>query len=437
MKHPRSKIVMGAVSSAVLLCCLPAVAQEDPGRQGQLSYGVGFDYDFDDGLEATSDVAVTLTSRTRASELELTFGTELFGDFTDDGTDDFEFEESFIELTYTRTGPNSALTLSGGYTETDLEDELVGTTIADGGKQETVSASIDLETGIEGPFGVTLGLAYEDRAFVDTTDPDLSDDTTVSADILARFELSRAMTVRARAGISDVDDDEAGGTERETSYVGIGLETSNASGLSFRSDLLFDRADVTTTAPASSSTEEGIGLELDLVQDRPAGSVEFSFSSRIDETGRRTEAEVTRAFDTRTGGLTASLGVVDQEGTSSLQVIGALSYAMELPDGELSAGLTRTASTEDGDAVLGTTVELSYLKEIDPISSWSAELEYVETEDLGLGSADSRSSATLSYSRDITPEWSLSTGYTYARDDDGDTDNSIFLNIGRDITFGF
>jgi hypothetical protein len=110
---------------------------------------------------------------------------------------------------------------------------------------------------------------------------------------------------------------------------------------------------------------------------------------------------------------------------------------MELPDGELSAGLTRTASTEDGDAVLGTTVELSYLKEIDPISSWSAELEYVETEDLGLGSADSRSSATLSYSRDITPEWSLSTGYTYARDDDGDTDNSIFLNIGRDITFGF
>lgn len=428
---------MGAVSSAALFCCLPATAQEAPGRQGQLSYGIGLDYDFDDGLEASSDVAFTFTSRTRSEVLELTFGTELLGDFTDGGSDDFDFEDSFIELSYTRMGPNSELALSGGFREADLEDEVIGTTIADGGTRDTISASIDFATGIEGPFGLELGLSYEDRIFRDTVDPDLTDNTTVSADVLARFELSRAMTVRARAGVSRVDDDEAGGTERDTSYVGIGLESETASGLSFRSDLLFDRADVTTTTPATNSTDDGIGLELDVVQDRPAGSVAFSFSSRIDEAGRRTEAEVSRAFDTRTGGLTASLGVVDQDGADSLQVIGGLSYAMALPDGELTAGLSRTASTSDGDAVLGTTVELTYLKEIDPTSSWSAELEYVETEDLAVGSADSRSSATLSYTRDITPEWSLSTGYTYARDDDGDTDNSVFLNIGRDITFGF
>jgi len=29
------------------------------------------------------------------------------------------------------------------------------------------------------------------------------------------------------------------------------------------------------------------------------------------------------------------------------------------------------------------------------------------------------------------------TGYEYTRDDNGDDENSIFLNIQRDITFGF
>lgn len=433
MASLRTRVTLPALALAACLGT-PAMAQ-DLGREGRLSYGLGFDYDFDDGLEVTSDVAVTLVTRTRSQTLEFQLGTELVGDFTDDGADDFDFRDSTARVTYERQGANSSLRFSASYTDTNLRDTVVDSVITDAGTQSTSEFTTRYETGQEGPFGLTLSASYRDRTFVDA-DPDLTDDVLVTADALARFELSRVTSLRLRAGLSHEDERDVAGTDRETHYLGIGLSSTTASGLSFTGDLLFDETETTTVIPASRTSESGVGVELEVTQDRPNGFFSASLTSRVDEAGRRTRADVTRGFDTKTGAVELSLGVVDQEGADDAQIVGSLKYTVETPRSVFTADLSRDASTDDGDTSVDTALTLAYRREINALSGWEAELGYVATEELG-GPDDNRTTASFAYTRNLNQDWSLRTGYAYSKDDDGDAENSVFFNIQRDIAFGF
>ncbi len=425
-----------AVSAFVLTALqgAPALAQ-DLGREGRLSYGVGLDYDFDDGPEAISDVALTLITRTRSETLEFRIGTELFGDYTDGGSNDIDFRNSSARLVYDREGANSNLRFSARYAETNLKDEIIDSIITDGGTRTSREIAGRFETGVEGPFGLTLDARYRERSFTDA-DPDLTDDTLASLDALARFGLSRTTDLRARAGIRQEDESDAAGTERRTTYVGLGVGTETVSGLTVTGDLFFDDTETTTAAPASSSSEDGLGVELSVNQPRPNGFVGASLSSRIDEAGRRTRADVTRGFDTRTGQLAVSLGVVDQEDADDLQVVGSVNYSVETPRSVLSANLERDATTDDGETQVDTSLRLAYRRDINAVSGWETQLGYFASEEIG-GTDDNRTTARFTYRRDFTDEWSMRTGYQYSKDEDGDAENSVFFNLERDITFGF
>ncbi len=433
MTASKSKLALSAFALAALLGG-PAFGQ-DLAREGRLSYGVGLDYEFDEGLETTSDVALTLITRTRAQTLEFGVGTQLFGDFTDGGTDEFDFRNTFASLVYARAGSNSNLRFSARYTETNLADEIVDSIITDGGTETTTEFTGRYETGIEGPLGLTLDTRYRERSFTDA-DPDLTDDTLVSLDALARFGLSRTTDLRARAGISREEESDVAGTERDVTYFGLGLATVTAGGLSVTGDLIYDSAETTTTAPATSTTEDGLGFEFTVNQSRPAGFVAAALSSRIDEAGRRTRADVTRSFDTRTGELEVSLGVVDQEGEDDLQLVGSLSYSIEDQRSAFTASVLRDATTDDGETQIDTALRLAYRRDINAVSGWETQLGYFASEELG-GTDDNRTTASVAYRRDLTEEWSMRTGYAYSKDDDGDAENSVFFNIQRDITFGF
>ena len=124
MTLARTGTLIAALSLSATALALPAGAQQGPGREGVLSYGTGLDFDFEDGLSSTTDVGVTLRTRTAVDQFELRFGTELFGDFTDSGTDDFAFRNRYVNTTFARRVANSALNFSAGYTETDLDDDV-------------------------------------------------------------------------------------------------------------------------------------------------------------------------------------------------------------------------------------------------------------------------------------------------------------------------
>ena len=59
----------------------------------------------------------------------------------------------------------------------------------------------------------------------------------------------------------------------------------------------------------------------------------------------------------------------------------------------------------------------------------------------GGGDTDTRTSATIRYTRDLNRDWDLNAGLRVRRVDDSGSDaissNTLFVNIGRDFSFGF
>lgn len=441
MTYSRTGLSLTTLSLLATALASPALAQGGPGREGRLTYGVGLDYDFEEGLQATSDLSFGITTRTEIETFTFGIGTQLFGDFTDSGTDDFDFRNWNAGLGYTRQGADSALAFNLAYSETDLDDtvDLSGPVpiITQDGSAATLRADAQFQYGINSPFGLTFDLNYRDTDYTGTTDPDLVDETEIGADVLARFSLSPTFAIRARAGINQIDEEDAAGTETETTYVGLGVSSQTAGGLSFTGDILYDESEVTTSSPASSTTDNGIGVDLTLDQARPDGNIGARLSSRIDDTGRRTTARVYRSINTKTGALAFSLGVVDQEGDDQLRVVGDVNYTMSTATGGgLSVSVAKDTVSSSGSAVDTTLIDVDFTQPINPTSSWSASLGYVATDDPVSGD-DERTSAGLTYTRNLTPEWDMNTGYRYSRDETGDVDNSVFFNVTRDITFGF
>ena len=439
MKYLRTGHTLTALTLSVAMLCPPAFAQEGTGIRGTFGFSQGIE--LEDGEDVFSRTGLTfgLSSATRTETFGLSLGTEILGDFSSDADDTFEANNYNAAVRYSRRGANSGLSFSATYREFELDDETIegvgGETIISTGEAESIGANLGLEFGIEGPLGLELDFARRETDYKNTTDPDLFDFDTTSADALARFRISPALTARARAGIERTDEEDATSTETEDTYFGVGVETSTASGLAITADILYDKSEVTVTGP-STTEEDGVGVELSVTQERPDGSLGFALASRVDEAGRRTSAEVSRGFNLREGSLALSLGVVDQEGDADLRLIGGLSLERATRRGALTASFAQEASTTDGDAVISTALDLGITQEIDNASSWSAGIGFAAVDEFA-GEYDSRSTATISYTRDLTADWDMNAGIEYRKDRDESSTNTIFFNIERDFTFGF
>lgn len=454
MKHIRTRAVLPAVLALQpILLSSQALAQEDaPGLVGVLSFSQRLDYsdnpdfvvDPDGGaFEPRTDLGFTLSSVTRTETFRLSLGTVYEGAFDDDAND-FEFVRDTASVTYVREGIASRLELGANYLETELDDDIIEVVfdpddlIIDGGSRQRLSASATFETGLNAPFGFRLSTAYSDVSYQDTTDDDLEDSEEFSVDALARFQLTRTLNARALAGWSRETEDDATATERTRRYVGFGLGGETRGGLSFSADITYD--EVETDRTTGTETTDGVGIDLSVSQARPNGSIGASLSSRVDEDGRLTQARISRALDLPDGQLSFSLGVIDSD-DADLRPIASLSYSRETKRGALVATLSQTPTTDDGESVVNTALRVNYSSEINNISGWSAALAYSESNELGSEDDASRASATLSYRRNLTKDWDLRAGVTHARRESSDeaerTENSIFLSLERDFSFGF
>lgn len=454
MKYLRTgKTFSTTLALTATALCSPAFGQEGPARVGTFSFSQGFEYSDNVGLvdpaasgfSSRTGFDLSFQSETRTDLLRFSFGSELVGEFGSDLDDDFELENSTIEGLFTREVSNASLRFSGQYTEVELDENVfqlgdTGSLIIDDGSLEQLSLGAGVVLGLGGPFELSLDANYRTLDYQDTVDPDLSDEDQFSFEALARFRLNPAATLRARAGITVTDEEDALETERDVSFFGLGAETETADGLFVFGDILFDKVETTTNAP-SEVTNDGLGIEVGLTQARPNGSVGLEFSSRTDESGRRNSARVSRSLDMPTGVLSLAIGVVDQEGDDQLQFIGELGYTRELARGTIEASLTQDTSSRDGAAFLNTELSVNYSHIINSVSGWDAELEFSASEELGGVQDDSRTTATVSYRRDLTEDWNFRTGYEYVRRAEGGADdrtsNTVFFNIQRDITFGF
>ncbi|WP_413718279.1 hypothetical protein [Silicimonas sp. MF1-12-2] len=379
---------------------------------------------------------------TRSETLTFGLGSEIVGEFGGSSDDEFDLENTEVRLNYARRGATSAMNFLARYNEYNLDDTVVtsgpifgigtGTLVIDDGTAAFTRIDVGLETGIDQPFGFEVLAGYFNEDYTDTVDPDLIDNDGFYIDTTALFRIDPARTIRVLSGFSRETETSI---DRDNVYVGAGLAAQTTGGLSFTGDLLLDRAKVGTV------TNTGIGLELSVKQDRPNGAYELELSSRIDDSGRRTEASVSRSVTLPAGSLAFSLGIVDQEGDTALRPQASVAYERETRSGALTARLSQTPSVDRSEYYNNTDISVGYRDQINDISGWSAVLSYSAVNQLGGADDDDRATATISYTRTLAKDWEMSTGLSHVREStDGfttETSNTVFFNIQRDITFGF
>ena len=438
------------------------LAQEGTGVRGTLSVTQGLEFSDNRRLEATS-AGDTLTSVTRLGFGVLSetrterFTFNLNGIFEDSSGDGASEDEGFrttnrsASLGYRREGANARLEFGASFSNREIQDDFIGFFVdgefdpralkLEGGEVDRTSYSARLQTGLEGPFGFDVRLRTSDRTYEDTTDPDLVDQSRLSVDTVSSFRLRPNFSLRALAGVGSVEEEGVFLEENERSYLGFGIETETARGLTLRGDILFDETE-TLLDGETTDEEDGVGFDVSVEQARPNGSVGLAVSSRIDGAGRRTSASVSRGIELPTGGLSLSLGIVDQE-DGDLGLTSSLRYLRETPVGTITADLAQQPSTQIDEAFLNTSISLGINRDLNELSQVGATLRYGSTSVLSDGEEDSdtRTTLGLTYDRELTQDWGLTAGVEYTRIDEADeadrSSSTVFFNIGRDFDFGF
>lgn len=460
MKKSRPGRLATAALSLAAIASSPALAQDGTGIRGNLSFSTGLELSDNpffisnpDSTEFTSvtDLGFSVNSETKVDQLRFTLGIGIEGREGGGATnaDALDIVRQSAAASYVRTGANSRLSLSGRFNEADLDDEAFGffvdgafdpdALIVDGGSREFTRLSAAFSTGIDAPFGVDLSFSTSASDYIGTTDDDLVNTDTTRLDAVARFQINPATTARLFANQISTDFEDPTDTSRDFLAIGASVTTETRDGLTLSAGLSLDDSE-TFNGNTPDGSEDGIGLTFGAEQARPDGALRFDVSSRVDETGRRSIASVSRDYVLPTGAMTLSLGVADQE-NSDTEFTTSIDYSRETPGGTLTANIVQSPSTDEGLALLNTSVELGYNAPIDPVSSWGASFSYGASELFGGGDADTRTSATIRYTRDLNKDWDLNAGLRVRRVDDSEdgaiSSNTLFVNIGRDFSFGF
>lgn len=447
MTHTRTGLCL--TSTLTLLLASPALTQE-PNPYGRLSFSQ--ELRFSDNPELASDApGSTLTAvtglgfeygaETRVQQLRLSLGTDLEGAFGE-ADRDYDFVNDRADLSFSREGKSAGVDLAVQYRNTPLEDIEIGEDgdpdflVIDAGRRETKSASLGFDIGRNARASASFDMSWRQTDYVGTLDPDLVDSETLDLDSRASFAVSKTLTASVSAGVEDTD--EEGDINRETSYFGVGLSGETGGGFTFSGDLTYDRTE--TTGGTNPRDEDGIGFSLAFTQDRPLGAYSLTLGSRIDEAGRSSRISLGRRMDLPSGGLSWAVGVTDYE-DGDPGLTGSLEWSQETRDGQFSANLSREQRADDGQPLADTRIGLSYTGDLTDVSQWSASVDYFSEDELNGDEDAQRTSASVTYSRDLTSDWRLNTGYEYTRIDPAsgeDRDrNSVFVNIQRDVTFGF
>ncbi len=428
----------------------------------------------DTSLLSNTGFELGIASRRRAEQLSARIGGDLlYGSFGDadsgDGGDGGNGEDSglndpFAAIDYARQGANSRLSFAARYTERDVSDfvfdpdqsfdavDAVDEDIVDlddlleleeddlvfsDGTRASTDLRFDLRTGIDDPVSFRLTGASNAVTYRDIESDALNDRTTDSLRAEIGFRLSPTTTARVTAGTVRRGEDGETGTDRDTTSFGVGLGYDISPILRFNGSVGLTEIDGSDAD--GDFSESGTSADLGLSQQRPNGTIDYGFSSDIDENGRRTSVSLGRALDLRRGDIDVSLGVSDSDQTDPA-LTSRIRYNHPLRDGAISAGLSRVArSQDDGDEVLSTRIDVDYLYRINSVSRLSTSFDLARSEELETGEQTTATDLGLGYSRDLTRDWALNTGLRYrvSEQDPGETRDDVRLSLGVSRTFTF
>ncbi|MBM7068982.1 hypothetical protein [Actibacterium sp. 188UL27-1] len=388
-------------------------------------------------------------SQTKVSDLALTFGGRFeAGYFAQDDTTTSVFEDPFATLAYRREGANANFSFLGTYRETDVsrsrvvEDEFENEDlIEDDGTRVDTDLRFSFETNPQGPWGTDVDLRYRTRNFNGVTSDELTDTEFFSIDAGLRLLITPSATLRLTASQSQLIEDDDVETEQETTSYGANLvyEISRATRVNAGLSAVRIETEQDEAGGRSTDVDEGPSFNFGIEHDRPNGQISATFSNTLIRNGRRQTIRVARDLELKRGELSFSVGATQTNGNGFDPLL-ALTYSGDLKRGSYRIRFSQNANTDtDGDSFINTRLSANYRHEIDRVSGLELDLSLTESDAQGDDGTDrSRTNLGVTYTRDLTHDWQLRTGYEYGltetNDGDGRRRNTLFATINRSFS---
>lgn len=370
-----------------------------------------------------------------------------------------EFDDQTLGLGYTLNGANSRVTAKAGYNRADVAffdplflvdnpdtpfDEADLNT-ANRGDRITRNASLKFETGLEGPFGMSLAASHYGRSYTDSTNPDFYDTTRDTVSLGATLRPSPRLGLNFGLSQSHYTASDSEDTDRTTrrATVGATYALDAATTLSFSvGKIWIETEENGFLVPRVRSDEDGLNGSLGLTRDLENGSVGLSVVHDIATDGDTwTEVLFSRTMDILPeGNLSVSIGPGFQE-NGDTAVVGTLAYGQKLGLGSLNASASRQISTSDTDDSTRETTRLGlgWAQGLTPVSGFNVSVDYLDVESDRAGADRSRARLSLAYTHELAQDWQIQGGYTHTysdREDEGTAQsNALFLTLQKNLTF--
>ena len=365
------------------------------------------------------------------------------------------FDDRNARLGYDREGVNSTFSFGADYSLASVnsldpfddnaffdDDPLDETDLAeDRGDREQILTRFTFDTGLNNLVGFTLDGRYREQDYTGTTDPDLFDSTLLNLTGATRFTLSQTTEARVVLRFADYSAEDTARTDRQTTKLNLGLRQALSE---------TDTLDVSLGLQQINTHETILGTRRSDKRTSPVGNIaltreltrgtvgtEFDVSDSVN--GTTATWLVSRAMPLPRGALEISLGATSDV-SDTIRPVGSIEFSHEMPRSTLTATFDRQVATSSrSNELRTTTASLGYTYEINSLSDLAFSANFADLSQAGGPAVNdtTRTDLRATYSRDLTRDWRLSSGYEYRlRDESGvgsATSNRIFLTLEREV----
>lgn len=395
-----------------------------------------------------TNLSFGVTSETRTQSLDFRLGNRIrLG--TGKGAPDNAYLLPDLDLDYTRHSRDSQLSVVSSVISRDmaidgLPFEIIDPSelLTDEGYELRENLSVDLQTGQTAPVGTDLGVFVNNLHYIDTTDPDLYNRLTYGGHAAAVFHPDTVTEFRLGYDVSQYEADDDLRRERLSQTVALSAERELDALTSVSGRIGYKTVDETYRATDENGEDHaGIVAGLGIDRDLRTGAISAELSHDVTGAGGRSDLTVTRDFDLPAGALSLTAGVTDTEGTD-LQPTGGITFSHKVNRQRLALDARTGIVISDDDVVQrASRVGVSYDFLVNPRDTIGLSLDYARSDNVGDVAATSirRSTATAQYTRALTGDWNLTTGYSHRFRDQEDTGsahaNEVFVSLGRDFSW--
>ncbi len=448
------KYQAGALAIAGTFAVSQATAQEDAGRPL-------LTFSFNQSLEASdnpdfipnptgtsfssrTNLGLSFASSTRSQSINFDTGLDLFYRLATSSDDPVRegVRNPFLSFAYGTQSATAEFDFTAQYRKSDTGDLRLVTDpsgvdfIVDPGQVERTSFGVGLETGIGTPLGFSLDAEYRSRDFVDTVDPNLIDDEFLSARGTVRFAIDRSTDASLVARYARDQRLQGSDFDRRTQACGLRLDRDfddvRSAGIEITSDV------IETTELGVTDKVEDYSVVIDYDQASPNGNLSVLASSVLESTGPRNTLRFNRSYNFVNTTLSAFLGLTNGEGGDVNPLFGA-TVTRELPNGSITARISQVVRQErtSDNEVRNRALEVDYEQTINSVSSWNTGVSFLDSDNLTLGTNRQRANFRISYTRAVTEDWDLVSGYRFrnsgSNNEPDRSSNTLFVTLRRDF----